>query len=70
MHGALARRADDQGPRDRGRPGAALVIAVIVVLIQLFTGRTPDTARMLTHLTLLLQGVPDEPSPVPSTRRR
>jgi shikimate dehydrogenase len=63
----LLRSARAHGLRALG--GAAMCVFQAAAAFQLFTGRTPDTARMLTHLTLLLQGVPDEPSPIANERR-
>ena len=59
----LLRGARAHGLRTLG--GAAMCVFQAAAAFELFTGRTPDTARMLTHLELLLQGDPDEPSPDP-----
>lgn len=50
----LLRAARAAGLRAIG--GAAMCVFQAAAAFELFTGRTPDTGRMLAHLNLLLQG--------------
>ncbi|WP_250034673.1 shikimate dehydrogenase [Paractinoplanes maris] len=64
----LLRAARDAGLRAVG--GTAMCAYQAAAAFELFTGRTPDTARMLRHLDAVLQknGDRHEPLPDPSAR--